>query len=71
MHVDAFIASYLWMRRGGPLRVLKGLSDDCRIHDGSYSQGTHEAITREIAEIRGAILAERPWPPGTEGACAG
>ena len=54
VHVDAFAASYLWMRRGGRLHVLKGLAYDHRIHDGSYSQATREAITREIAEIRGA-----------------
>lgn len=67
VHVDAFAASYLWMRGGGRLHVLKGLSYDHRMHDGSYSQATREDTTREIAEIRGAILAERPWPVGEEG----
>ena len=46
--------------------MLKGLAYDHRIHDGSYSQATREATTREIFEIRGAILAERPWPAGVE-----
>lgn len=70
MHVhaaDAFAASYLWMRGGGRLHVRKGLAYDHRMHDGSYSQATREDTTREIAEIRGAILAERPWPAGGAG----
>ena len=67
MHVDAFAATYLWMRRGGRLHVLKGLAYDHRMHDGSYSLVTREDTTREIAEIRGAILAQRPWPAGAEG----
>ena len=59
---DAFAASYLWLRRGGRLHVPKGLAYDHRMHDGSYSQATRADTTREIAEIRGAILAERAWP---------
>ena len=53
---------------GGRLHVLKGLAYDHRVHDGSYSQATREDTTREIAEIRDAILAERPWPAGGAGA---
>jgi hypothetical protein len=52
--------------RGGRLHVLKGLAYDHRIHDGSCSQATREVTTRETFEIRGAILAERPWPAGIE-----
>ena len=62
VHVDAFAASYFWLRRGGRLHVLKDLAYDHRMHDGSYSQATRADTTREIAEIRGAILAERAWP---------
>ena len=51
--------------------MLKGLAYDHRVHDGSYSQGTRPAITREIAEIRDAILAERSWPPSIDAAFAG
>jgi glycosyltransferase involved in cell wall biosynthesis len=64
---DAFAASYLWMRRGGRLHVLRGLAYDHRIHDGSYSLVTRRDTTRHISEIRGAILAERTWPSGAEG----
>lgn len=71
VHADAFVASYLWMRRGGRLHVLKGLAYDHRIHDGSYSRATREDNTREISEIRGAILAERTWPAGAEGGLRG
>ena len=67
VHVDALVASYLWMRRGGRLHVLRGLAYEHRIHDGSYSLATREDTTREISEIRSAILAERPWPAGTVG----
>jgi glycosyltransferase involved in cell wall biosynthesis len=67
VHVDAFVASYLWLRRGGRLHVLRDLAYDHRIHDGSYSQATREEATREIAEIRGAIVAERTWPGAEEG----
>jgi glycosyltransferase involved in cell wall biosynthesis len=64
VHVDAFAASYLWLRRGGRLHVLKGLAYDHRVHDGSFSQATRPKMTREIAEIRDAILVQRAWPPG-------
>jgi hypothetical protein len=67
VHADAFVTSYLWMRQGGRLRVLKGLAYDHRIHDGSHSWATREDNTREISEIRDAILAERPWPARAEG----
>ena len=67
VHVDALVASYLWMRRGGRVHVLRDLAYEHRIHEGSYSLATREDQTREISEIRDAILAERPWPAETGG----
>jgi glycosyltransferase involved in cell wall biosynthesis len=67
VHADALVASYLWLRRGGRLHVLRGLAYDHLMHDGSYSAARREDTTREIAEIRGAILAERAWSAEAEG----
>ena len=64
VHVDAFAASYLWLRRGGRLHVLKGLAYEHRVHDGSYSQGTRPAIraksprsaTQSSRSARGLVM---------------
>jgi len=63
---DVFAASYLWMRRGGRLHVLRGLAYDHRVHDGSYARLTAEDTKRAVRAIRHAILAGRVWPPGAE-----
>jgi hypothetical protein len=49
------------------VHVLRDLAYEHRIHEGSYSLATREDQTREISEIRDAILAGRPWPAETEG----
>jgi glycosyltransferase involved in cell wall biosynthesis len=61
---DALAATYLWLRQGGRLHVLRGLAYDHPVHEGSYSMATAAESKPVTAEIRAAILAERPWPAG-------
>jgi glycosyltransferase involved in cell wall biosynthesis len=65
-HADAFIASYLWMRQGGRLHVLRGLAYDHRVHDGSYARLRATDAKGEISDICRAIRAQRTWPEGAE-----
>jgi glycosyltransferase involved in cell wall biosynthesis len=64
---DVFVSSYLWMRRGGRLHVLKGLGYEHRVHEGSYSLTTRGDTTRGITAVHDAILAGQPWPAAGEG----
>jgi hypothetical protein len=62
VHADAFTATYLWMRRGGRLHMLRGLEYEHRVHERSYAQVTAQDAKREIFELSRAIREERSWP---------
>lgn len=61
---DVFTVSYLWMRQGGRLHVLRDLGYEHRVHDGSYARATAADTKRTIIEICDAVRAGQPWPAG-------